>query len=74
MSEAPLFEVVAGQPSAKELAALTAVLAGVRAARAQAAAAAAPRNGTSHWADRAALVRMPVVPGPGAWRRSSRPR
>ncbi|HEV2377174.1 MAG TPA: acyl-CoA carboxylase subunit epsilon [Streptosporangiaceae bacterium] len=70
----PLFSVMAGQPTPEELAALTVVLARVLAAR-SAAAQAASYSGTKpgHWADRSHLLRVPLTPGPGAWRRSALP-
>jgi hypothetical protein len=68
--ESPLFSVVSGRPDAEDLAALTVVLAArQRAGAAQAAA----RTGRSAWLDRAALTRVPLRPGPGAWRRSGLP-
>ena len=68
-------EVVAGHPSADELAALTVALAAALAAGDRLAGLGQPgRAGTSSvWADRAAMVGAPLTPGPGAWRRSARP-
>ena len=68
-------EVVAGHPSADELAALTVALAAALAAGDRQAGLGQPgRAGTSSvWADRAAMVGAPLTPGPGAWRRSARP-
>ncbi|MCP2335413.1 acyl-CoA carboxylase subunit epsilon [Actinomadura rupiterrae] len=68
-------QIVRGEPSAEEVAALVAVLT----ARAQAAASA--RTGASdaapasRWADRSRLTRTPLPPrpGPGAWRASALP-
>lgn len=74
---ARVFRITAGQPSPEELAAVTAVLTAVLAARqrqAQQAAAAPARAGRAGWPDRAALLHAPLTPGPGAWRRSARPR
>jgi acyl-CoA carboxylase epsilon subunit len=71
--ELPGLTVVAGQPTADELAALTAALTATRAARAVADRAAARRRPAGRWADRANLLRAPLVPGPGAWCRSARP-
>ena len=65
--------VVAGQPTAEELAALTAAVTGVLAARAAGGRAAAARRQAGGWADRSRLLRAPLAPGPGAWRRSARP-
>ncbi|MFC4004187.1 acyl-CoA carboxylase subunit epsilon [Prauserella oleivorans] len=66
----PLLRVVRGNPDDAELAALTAVIAGL--------AAASPEReeppARSRWADRAALVRAPLHPGQGAWRASAFPR
>ena len=67
------FTVVAGQPTAEELAALAAALTATLAARAVADRAAAARRPAGRWADRANLRRAPLVPGPDAWRRSARP-
>ncbi|HJE59885.1 MAG TPA: acyl-CoA carboxylase subunit epsilon [Nocardiopsis listeri] len=68
----PHLVVVRGEPSAEELAALTAVLT----ARAAAARAAAEKDGpersTSGWRDRSRGTRTPLRPGPGAWRMSTR--
>jgi hypothetical protein len=69
-----MFSVVAGHPTAGELAALTAVVAATLAARQRVAAAqAAAGPAPSAWLDRAALTRAPLHPGPDAWRRSARP-
>lgn len=67
----PLLRVVRGNPDDAELAALTAVVAGL-ASSAQPEPPAPPAP--SRWADRAALVRAPLHPGPGAWRASALPR
>jgi hypothetical protein len=63
----PVLRIVRGEPSDAELAALLAVLA----AGSGAPAAAAP-EAPSAWRDRAALLRKPLHPGPGAWRASAR--
>jgi hypothetical protein len=67
--------VVAGQPAAEEIAALTVVLAARLAARERAARAPSPAPGrrVTGWAQRSRLLRAPLAPGPGAWRRSARP-
>jgi hypothetical protein len=73
--EPQLLTVVSGRPTAEEMAAVTAVVSALLAARPQPAAAqAAARPARSVWLDRAALTRAPLRPGPGAWRRSARPR
>ena len=65
-----LFRIVRGEPDDAELAALTVVLAA-------AASAPAAEGGTtvrrSAWVDRAAQLRRPLHPGPGAWRASTLP-
>ena len=65
--------VVAGHPTAEEVAALTAAVTAVLAARAARDRAAAARRQAGGWADRSRLLRAPLAPGPGAWRRSARP-
>ncbi|WP_306368792.1 acyl-CoA carboxylase subunit epsilon [Nocardiopsis sp. CC223A] len=68
----PHLVVVRGEPTAEEIAALTAVLAArAAAARAAADAPAAPER-PSAWRDRARGLRAPLRPGPGAWRTSLR--
>jgi glyoxylase-like metal-dependent hydrolase (beta-lactamase superfamily II) len=66
---------VAGRATAEDLAALIAALNAVLARAAADRAAVAPSAGSraDGWADRARLLRPPLVPGPGAWRRSARP-
>jgi len=68
-------EVVAGHPSADELAALAGALAAALAAGDRRAGPAPPgRAGrTSGWADRSAMLGAPLTPGRDAWRRSARP-
>lgn len=69
-------EVVAGHPTADELAALTVALAAALAAGDQAAGpgqAGRAGGASSLWADRSTLVGAPLTPGPDAWRRSGRP-
>jgi hypothetical protein len=67
----PLLRVVRGDPTPEETAALVAVLM----ARAGDAAAPGPaRSVSGFWADRSRLLRRPLSPGPGAWRRSALPR
>ena len=67
----PLLRVVRGDATPEEIAALVAVLL-TRAAEAEAPgpARSAPVNA---WSDRARLLRRPLSPGPGAWRRSGLP-
>jgi len=68
----PALEVVRGQPSAEELAALTVVLAAALARRG-AAGPGRPGRAASGWASRSRGLRAPLRPGPDAWRRSARP-
>ena len=72
----PALNVVAGHPSAEELAALAVALSAVLAADdGPAAAGPGGRPGrASGWADRSAMMDVPPRPGPDAWRRSGRPR
>jgi len=63
--------VVAGHPSAEELAALTVALSAALAARG--GPAAGPRRAAPGWAGRSAMMGAPPRPGPDAWRRSARP-
>jgi len=68
--DGPPLRVVTGDPSAEELAALTVALA-VLAAR---GGPGQPGRSSPGWADRSELMGAPPRPGPGAWRRSARPR
>ena len=77
----PVLRVAAGQASPEELAAVTAVVAAVLAARQRHAEddsrqAEHPRsaNRRGGWPDRASQLRAPPIPGPGAWRRAVYPR
>ncbi len=65
--------MVTGQPTAEELAAVTAALAVLATRAAQGGAAAARHRPAGGWADRARLLRAPLMPAPDAWRRSTRP-
>ncbi|KMS90062.1 acyl-CoA carboxylase subunit epsilon [Prauserella rugosa] len=65
----PLLRVVRGEPDDTELAALTAVVASLAASGGETDGDDTPAR--SRWADRAALVRAPLTPGPGAWRASA---
>ncbi|SEG90776.1 Acyl-CoA carboxylase epsilon subunit [Thermomonospora echinospora] len=68
----PFLQVVRGDATPEEIAALVAVLS-ARAAAASAAAGGGTRR-TSAWADRSRMVRTPLPHGPGAWRHSALPR
>lgn len=68
--ERPLLRVVRGNPDDAELAALTAVVAGL----ASGGGAAEPAQRRSLWGDPAASMPRIGQPGPGAWRASTLPR
>ena len=66
--QAPLLRVVRGEPTAEELAALTVVVASLSQRR--------PRRRpvpVGAWAERADVLRRPLLAGPGGWRASGRP-
>jgi hypothetical protein len=75
-STEPWFQVVAGHPSDEELAAFTVVLttlvADLERQHRELASARGPHPARG-WASRPQLLRAPLAPGPGAWRRSARP-
>jgi hypothetical protein len=64
-----LFRVVRGEPSDAELVALTVVL-----AAAASGGGDAPVKPRDRWSDPATAMRVPLTPGPGAWRTSHWPR
>jgi acyl-CoA carboxylase epsilon subunit len=66
-------EVVAGHPSADELAALTVALAAALAAGDRRPGPGGAGGISSGWADRSAMLGAPLTPGRDAWRRSARP-
>jgi hypothetical protein len=63
--EQPLFAVVKGEPTAEEVAALTAVVLSLGSS----AGAAPPKPSARHWIRRLQLQLAPK-PGPGSWKRS----
>jgi acyl-CoA carboxylase epsilon subunit len=69
----PVLKVVAGDPSAEELAALAVALSAVLAARGGRAQAGLPGQAPPGWADRSRMMGVPPRPGRDAWRRSGRP-
>jgi hypothetical protein len=66
----PLLRVVRGDATPEEIAALVAVL---LARSADAGAPGRARSVSNAWSDRSRLLRHPLFPGPGAWRRSALP-
>jgi hypothetical protein len=70
---APYLSVVRGDASAEEIAALVATLTAVAAARSAAAASAEGPPVGRNWNSRARLLRTPVHPAAGGWRRSALP-
>ena len=69
MSEQRFLQVVNGDPTPEEIAALVAVLT----ARARGAASPEPARRRSAWSDPARRLRRPLSHGPGAWRTSALP-
>jgi hypothetical protein len=71
----PFFRVVAGQPTDEELAALTVALMATVDGRERQARELTPAGargaGARGWSSRSQLLRAPLTPGPGAWRRSA---
>jgi Acyl-CoA carboxylase epsilon subunit len=72
-STQPFLQVVRGDASSEEVAALVAVLTAIAAARSRAAEEAKPALVLSHWNAPARRLRVPLHPAPGAWRRSALP-
>jgi Acyl-CoA carboxylase epsilon subunit len=69
---APYLSVVRGDATAEEIAALVATLTAVAAARSAATPAEQP-PAARNWNARARLLRAPVHPAAGGWRRSALP-
>jgi Acyl-CoA carboxylase epsilon subunit len=71
----PVLQVVKGEPTPEELAALVAVVSARAAAAATASASAANEpERASDWASYWRSVRRPLLHGPGEWRASGLPR
>ena len=64
----PVLRVVRGDATPEEIAAVLAVLLSRPAVEAP-----PPRKAPSAWSGRSRLLRRPLFPGPGAWRRSGLP-
>lgn len=72
-NEKPAFQVVSGNPTAEELAVVVAVLQAAAAeSNSKAEAAGKLRKTTSTWSRNQAMLRSPLVIGPGQWRGSVR--
>jgi hypothetical protein len=69
----PYLRVVRGDATPEEIAALVAALAAVAAARSAAAAAVQRAPVRANWNARARMLRTPVHPAPGGWRRAALP-
>ena len=67
----PVLRVIRGDATPEEIAAVVAALLSAAAAASDAPPPA--RTAPSAWSDRSRLLRRPVHPGPGAWRRSALP-
>ena len=67
----PYLQVVRGSATAEEIAALVATLSAVAAARASVASAGGRPQSVRNWNNPARLLRTPVHPSPGGWRRSA---
>jgi hypothetical protein len=70
---APYLRIVSGDADAEEIAALVATLTAVAVARSSAADRSKPRPVIPNWNARARLLRAPVHPAAGGWRRSALP-
>jgi hypothetical protein len=64
------FRILRGEPTDEEVTALTVVLA----AAAAPALTTAPATVRNRWSEPEARLRMPLHPGPGAWKTSTWPR
>ena len=73
LDSAPFLRVVRGDATPEEIAALIATFTAIAAARSSAAAQSKPAPVLSQWNAPARLLRAPLHPAPGAWRRSALP-
>jgi Acyl-CoA carboxylase epsilon subunit len=70
----PLFAIVAGNPTASEIAAVVTVLAARLGQDGGAGPAGAGPGRRSGWSARSVMTRSPLPRGPGAWRAAALPR
>jgi hypothetical protein len=70
---APYLRIVGGEANAEEIAAIIATLTAVAAARSSVAERSEQRPVPPNWNSRARLLRTPVHPAAGGWRRSALP-
>jgi hypothetical protein len=70
-SSTPYLRVVRGDATPEEIAALVATLSAVAAARARSASAGDQPRSVRSWNHPSRLMRTPVHPAPGGWRRSA---
>ena len=68
----PYLQVIRGDATPEEIAALVATLSAVAAVQAGAETAEGPQKAPG-WTDRSRLLRVPVHPSPNGWRRSALP-
>jgi Acyl-CoA carboxylase epsilon subunit len=69
----PYLRIVRGDANAEEIAALVTALTAVAAARSSAAGRSEQPAVTPNWNSRARLLRTPLHPAAGGWRRSALP-
>ena len=73
MADAPFLRIVHGDATPEEVAAIIATLTAIAAARSQVAEDAKQGPVRTNWNARDRLLRAPLHPAPGAWRRSALP-
>ena len=71
--DAPFLRIVHGDATPEEVAAIVATLTAIAAVRSRVAEEAKHESVLANWNDRARLLRAPVHPAPGGWRRSALP-
>jgi hypothetical protein len=71
--DAPFLRIVHGDATPEEVAAIVVTFTAIAAARSQVAEDAQHDPVQTNWNARAGLLRAPLHPAPGAWRRSALP-